>query len=209
MFDPTVNSTTAATDEVASIEDRVRKLSDELLARIVKQLAPGSEKRSSAPSQTAALLTLNPYSCASRIPAQTTAKQTVAPEPSCAFASGPSESGQATLIDVPQFGFVLANVSESTNVKSRQRGLADNNGLLQNEFLEAQIDSQRGHLLSLHVPGRRGNRFSFSVARREMNGKQPVYSEMQAERCETLFNSQVRGIMRSTGRLINQGVSRR
>ncbi|MGK3946360.1 hypothetical protein ABK046_49400, partial [Streptomyces caeruleatus] len=70
------------------------------------------------------------------------------------------------MIDVPSFGFVLAKTKVSVPTKSKQRSLAEPSGLLQNEFFEAQIDSTRGHLQSLHVPGRRGNRFSFSIARR-------------------------------------------
>jgi len=113
---------------------------------------------------------------------------------------------QVTLLDAPQFGFILASVAEGLPPKSKQRSLAETGGLLQNEFFEAQIDPQRGHLRSLHVPGRRGNRFSFSVAHRETQGKEFRYSDMQADRVETLVSSNALGSIRSQGQLLEQGV---
>ena len=204
LFDAASDASNVSS-QTAIIEADLNLLADDLLMRLAKQLAPGS-----VPTKTGAAsnlrLVLNPYSCATRLPVVANAKQMVAPETSCVFAAGQAPDGQVTLCDLPQFGFVAAAVSDAAVSKSRQRGLAENSGLLQNEFLEAQIDPERGHLLSLHAPGKRGNRFSFSVARRELNGKQPNYSEMQADRTETLINSSVRGSMRTTGRLTNQGV---
>ncbi len=195
-----------ASSEISAIEASLNALMQELLERLAKQIAPETTLPASS-SHVAARLIINPYSCATRLVAKTASEQVVAPEPGCTFATGPAHNSNLTLVDAPQFGFVLASITRATAVKSRQRALADNSGLLQNEFLEAQVDAQRGHLLSLHVPGRRGNRFSFSVAKRVATGKQPIYSEMQAVKTETVVNSNVCGSISTTGKMIENGSS--
>ncbi len=194
------------TSEISAIEASLNVLIQELLERLAKHIAPEATLPASL-SNVAARLIINPYSCATRLAAETASEQIVAPEPGCTFAVGPARDRNLTLVDAPQFGFVLASVTRATASKSRQRALAENSGLLQNEFLEAQIDAQRGHLLSLHVPGRRGNRFSFSVARRNATGKQTIYSEMQAAKSETIVNSNVFGLISTTGKMIENGIS--
>ncbi len=210
LFDPSVND-----DEVTAIGQRLDQLKLDLVQRLVKHLAPGCKaipsKGSNAgadqSTEETARLVLNPYSCAARIALTCDTKQMIAPEPSCLHASGVVDGKHIALVDAPQFGFVLAKVTPSGPAKIKQRSLAENGGLLQNEFLEAQIDSQRGHLRSLHVPGRRGNRLSFSIARRELNGKELRHSEMKADRVEILVNSNVYSSLRSQGQLLDQGQS--
>ena len=193
--------------EPESIEAALEAFTSSMLKRLAKHLVPGAEPVESGSRLEASRLVINPYSCATRLPVYVDAKQTVAPEPACVHSVGLVGSEQVTLVDVPQFGFVLANVTDAPAVKVKQRALADTIGLLQNEFLEAQIDLQRGHLRSLHAPGQRGNRFSFSLARREVSGKDFQYSEMQAERVQTVMNTNVQAAIRASGKLIEQGKS--
>ena len=80
------------------------------------------------------------------------------------------------VVDVPPFGFVKLRASDYRVDKvpsnaavttsffkqifgSRQH-IADRNWTLVNEFMELQIDPNRGHLRSLFVPGLRGSRMS-------------------------------------------------
>ena len=197
-----------AEGETESVGEVLDALKSSWLHRLVKHLAPGAKAINAdqmGQVQESARLILNPYSCASRVPVHLNSKQMLAPESSCMHAAGTVNGDHVTLIDAPQFGFVLAGVSDSVSAKSKQRALAEAGGLLQNEFFEAQIDAQRGHLRSLHVPGRRGNRFSFSLARRETSGKEFRHSEMKADRVETLVNSNVFSSIRSQGQLLDQG----
>ena len=197
-----------AEDEIASLSKLLDSLKSDLMHRLVRHLAPAAKAIAADQAgqvQEAARLVINPYSCATRVPLRSSIKQMIAPESNCFHATGSVDGEQVTLVDVPQFGFVLANVTDSNAVKPKQRSLADVGGLLQNEFFEAQIDSERGHLRSLHVPGRRGNRFSFSIARRETTGKEFRHSEMKAERVETLINTSVFSSIRSQGQLLDQG----
>lgn len=198
----------AADTEIESITKQIEKLRRDVLQKLVKHLAPGAKAIVAdqvGQAKETARLVLNPYSCATRVSVKSAGKQVIAPEPSCLHALGTIGSETLSLVDTPQFGFVLANIRDTPPAKSKQRSLAEAGGLLQNEFLESQIDSQRGHLRSLHVPGRRGNRFSFSIARRELNGKEFRHSEMKAEKVETLINSNVFSSIRSQGQLLDQG----
>ena len=203
LLDPSTSDS-----EIERVGEQLEALRSESLGRLVRHLALGA-KRIAADQvgqvQEAARLVLNPYSCAARVALRSNIKQMIAPEPSCLHATGKVGGEQMTLVDTPQFGFVLANVTEGVFAKSKQRSLAESGGLLQNEFFEAQIDLQRGHLRSFHAPGRRGNRFSFSVARRELSGKEFRHSEMKADLVETLVNSTVFSSIRSQGQLLEQG----
>ncbi len=194
--------------EIDKIGQQLEALRLSSLQQLVRHLAPGAKAialdQVGKTVETARLI-LNPYSCATRIAVSSQAKQMIAPEPGCLHATGTVAGEQKTLVDAPQFGFVLATVIEGVPGKSKQRSLAEPGGLLQNEFFEAQVDMQRGHLRSLHVPGRRGNRFSFSVARREVNGKDFRHSEMKADKVDTLVNSNVFSSIRTQGQLLDQG----
>ena len=200
---------TTADSEPDNIEATLEALTADLLQRLARHLEPAAKPVQDAGSKEvgtkeAARLIINPYSCATRLPVHVDAKQTVAPEVACVHSMGVVGSEQVTLVDAPPFGFVLANVIDAPAAKTKQRALADTLGLLQNEFLEAQIDLQRGHLRSLHAPGQRGNRFSFSVARREITGNDYQYSEMRADRLQTLVNTNVHATIRATGQLLDQ-----
>ncbi len=215
LLDPTT-----AESEPARIDEALAAHTDELLERLARRLVPGAKPLLATSADKAvagntganktranevARLIINPYSCATRLPVHIDSKQTVAPESACVHSNGLVGLKQVTLTDTPQFGFVLAQVTDSQPAKAKQRALADTIGLLQNEFLEAQIDLQRGHLRSFHAPGQRGNRFSFSLARRELAGNEYKYSEMQAERVQTLVNTNVQGAIRASGRMLERG----
>jgi alpha-mannosidase len=118
------------------------------------------------------------------------------------FASGPAGSHQYAAIDVPGFGFVAAQQSNQTNERNRSAPLADAVGMLRNEFLEVQVDESRGHLRSLHIPARRGNRLSMMVAYRERAEDGSFrYSDMVASDVRMLTSSSMCGLQRAVGRL--------
>lgn len=194
--------------ELESIDKHLKILKQDLLHRLVKHMAPGAKAIAAEQAgevQEVARLVFNPYSCATRVPVRSNLKQMVAPESNCLHSAGEVNGENVALVDVPSFGFVLANTKENVPTKSKQRLLAESGRLLQNEFFEAQIDPTRGHLVSLHVPGRRGNRFSFSIARRETNENAFKHSDMKAERVETIVNTNVFSLIRAQGKLIDEG----
>jgi hypothetical protein len=114
-------------------------------------------------------------------------------------------------------GFVAAAIqAEPRTATPKQQPLADAGGLLSNEFLELQIDPARGHIRSLHVPAKRGNRLSLMLARRDQlpsDSKRPpastagkaVYSQMVASDVQMLTSSNICGVMRATGQLEMDG----
>jgi hypothetical protein len=93
---------------------------------------------------------------------------------------------------------------ESRAARSKQTPLAQVGGLVQNEFLEAQVDAKRGHLRTLHAAERRGNRLSMMIARRDRQRGTYEYSEMIASEVRMLTSSNMCGVIRATGRLLFQ-----
>jgi alpha-mannosidase len=183
----------------------IDQLASEQLHRLAKHLVRGSTIATD-PQAAHARLVFNPYNCATRVPVHSTHLQSIATDSSWVHAAGRVGNDRVTLVDVPQFGFVLANIKpDHSPPKIKQRPLAETNSLLLNEFLEVQVDPQRGHLRSLHVPGKRGNRFSFSVTRREVREKTHHHSEMHADSVEMLSSSNVFGLIRARGNLVDAG----
>ncbi len=195
-LDPT---NTSATSEA------IDRLAGAQIQHLAKHFARGATVVEGPQAATARLI-FNPYNCATRLPVHTTSTQSIASESTWVFASGRVGNDRITLVDVPQFGFVVANViPDSSPAKIKQRPIAESNSLLLNEFLETQLDTHRGHLRSLHVPGKRGNRFSFSISRREVKDKVHQHSEMRADSVEMLSSSNVFGLIRARGHLLEQG----
>lgn len=117
------------------------------------------------------------------------------------FASSMVGHDRYTSVDLPALGFVSAPLASSES-QPKLKPLAQSGGLLQNEFLEAQIDTRRGHLLSLHVPGRRGNRLSLMLARRDKTDSSKLkYSSMIASDVQMLTSSGLCGLVRAKGKL--------
>jgi alpha-mannosidase len=151
-------------------------------------------------------LMFNPRSNPVRLALPTALNQSIESSESWHFATGPAGAGRLTCIDLPSMGFVIAPFSNNTPTMDRIT-LADSGGMLRNEFLEAQVDMQRGHIRSLHVPAKRGNRLSVMVAYREKNGAKVEHSEMVAHSVKVLEGSNMQGTVRVEGKLQWRGKS--
>ncbi len=152
-------------------------------------------------------LLVNPRSNAVRVSAKSSADRLFTDGQSWNFASGINRSERLTCIDLPSLGFVVAPYAESTASKNEKLTLADSDGILRNEFVEAQIDARRGHLRSLHIPAKRGNRLSAMIAYRVKNGSKYEHSEMVARNLSILENSNMLGAVRVEGLMQWQGKS--
>ncbi len=149
-------------------------------------------------------LVLNPYSCPMRLPVATATNVALGQDCPWIQSAGPAGNRRLTMVDVPPLGFAtLPTGSVPTSLgRTRQATLAETDGLLRNEFLEAQIDMQRGHLRSLHIPGKRGNRLSCSLAFRRKEEQLFRYSDMQADRVELVESTPMLGRYRAVGAIV-------
>ncbi|GAB5406725.1 MAG: hypothetical protein Aurels2KO_49560 [Aureliella sp.] len=147
---------------------------------------------------------LNPYCCPMRMTTTFDNPESFGVDADWHFSSGPFGNDHATRIDVPSCGFVAGAISPAEGAKGSV--LAESGGLLRNEFVEVQIDTDRGHLRSLHSPGHRGNRLSVQIAQRQMDeNNEPVYSQMDASDVRMLTSSPANGLVRAKGRLVTAG----
>lgn len=160
------------------------------------------------------------------------------PESSTRIVAQATERGQPmAVIDVPPFGFAkfqgLANLSAAAS--SRQPGdlasaessaavrstwwshvfggrnaIAQSDGSLANEFMEIQIDPDTGHLRSMYVVNKRGNRLScrLGLISNALDLKQPLndalFTGLTDVRMRVLHASKVRGTIEVTGKLATQ-----
>jgi alpha-mannosidase len=184
--------------EAHVLADRV---AEQVLQRLAKQLDKSKPKNEAASG--VGRLLMNPRSCPLRFPSHTSPKQHFSSKADWHFADGRVGDERVTCVDIPSMGFVYAPLHDQANASAaKERPLADAGGLLNNEFLEVQIDSGRGNLRSLHIPARRGNRLSLMIARRDVDqaGKY-VYSNMVASHTRMLTSSNVCGLIRASGHL--------
>lgn len=186
-----------------------KQIAAQLLERLAKQLHKPSRRKSSntgsaAPSGQARIL-LNPRSCPLRRMTHTAKDVHLEETAAWNFAEGRVGEERVTAVDIPSQGFVIAPMHVGAPASNpKQRPLADAGGLLNNEFLEAQIDTARGHLRSLHIPAKRGNRLSLMLARRDRleskaSTPQYAYSEMVVGEVRMLTSSNICGLIRATG----------
>ncbi|HBE69508.1 MAG TPA: hypothetical protein DDW52_15290, partial [Planctomycetaceae bacterium] len=199
--------------------DRARQLAsqvDEASSQILKRLAAklirnGAPSRSTKTSESTnethdvenGRLVFNPYCCPNRETIELDARQTFDASADWLFATGPVGKAQASRVDVPSCGFVASAISEAP--QPRGAVLAQDGGLIRNEFVELQIDEDRGHLRGLYTPGHRGNRLSMQIARRRVSGNDVDYSEMDASSVRMLTSSNINGLIAASGHLIDQG----
>ncbi len=188
---------------VERIESDLATASRAIVARVASKLASKYTPAEPGSGWQAELL-LNPCSTPLRIRTRTQPQQAFIEAP-WRFSDGLVGHHRYTNVDVPSLGFVVAPLVGSKAAEGHPKApvLADETGLLRNEFFEAQIDARRGHLRSIHVPGRRGNRLSAMVARRDRreNGRF-VHSEMIADSVELRTSSPMAGLVRATGSLV-------
>ncbi len=215
--DRLLDTPASAVSQDAELTRAADQLRTGVLERLAKQLLkPASSKSSDSPAsstQHLGRLLLNPRSAPTRVATHTLPAQHFTAGESWNFTDGRVGEGRVTCVDIPSVGFVVAPLhNEAHAVTSKQRPLAENGGLLSNEFLEVQIDTARGHLRSLHVPAKRGNRLSLMIARREQlpsDSKRPpstasgiaAYSQMVATDVRMLTSSNICGVYRATGHL--------
>lgn len=180
-----------------------RRLAGELEQEVLQSLASklvrsGKGDAAKSPGK----LVINPRAAASRWPLALPQDQGFEAGLEWHFANGRVGNSHYSAVDVPGFGFVAAPLVATAPDRTRSVPLADAAGLLRNEYLEVQIDEARGHLRSLHVPARRGNRLSMMVAYRERDGEDAFrYSEMICTSVKMLTSSGMCGLQRAVGRL--------
>ncbi|MCA9134214.1 MAG: hypothetical protein KDA45_13695, partial [Planctomycetales bacterium] len=209
----------------AELADAGNALADQLvqsvLGRLAKQLSKSGGQSSGDLEKggQVGVLLMNPHSSPTRVPLHSRADEHFPGDAKWNFANGRVGDERVTCIDIPSMGFVVAPRHSTPRLPpSKQRPLADAGGLLNNEFLEVQLDNARGHLRSLHIPARRGNRLSLMIARRDQLGtpkkdgakgavSQYAYSQMVASDLQMLTCSNVRGMIRVRGWLEMEGDS--
>lgn len=193
-------------DRSAGTEDRMNKLPS-ALERLSKKVgerfakAAGHQPLESSSSSTARLV-VNTRSAPQRLPLITSSGLAPVAGANWLYASGRTATERLSLIDVPGYGMVRVPLrSPGVSALRRERTLVQNDSLLMNDFLEAQVDPRTGSLRSLHVPGKRGNRLSIQLARREKTGGGIEYSQAQATSVRAIEDSTVVGTVRAQGQL--------
>ena len=187
-----------ASDSAASIENSLTELRGKLGARLAQ--AAGHRVVSQAPVKANSRLLINPTSAPQRMTQATQSDTAPLAGSSWLYATGCDSQQRLSMIDLPGFSMLpVAMTAASSPAKKREPTLVQGEGLLVNDFMEIQIDPRTGALRSLHVPGKRGNRLSLQIARRQRTGSQSEYSQMQITSLRTLENSPVHGLIRATG----------
>jgi alpha-mannosidase len=198
----------AAEVRLAAIAGRLAEDTQTALERFARaagyRVAGGTPASPSAAGPTTRLV-FNPSSVPQRLTLNLPAGSLPTRDAKWAYACGPgTQDSQLAMCDVPPTGMLRAEFfNGGTPPRRRERTLAESPTILMNDFLEAQIDLRSGALRSLHVPGRRGNRFSFQVAHRQSTGQsQPDYSQMRASDLRVIAATSVLGQIRATGSLL-------
>ncbi|MCA9127452.1 MAG: hypothetical protein KDB22_10215 [Planctomycetales bacterium] len=182
--------------------DHAKQLTMECLPQLLSRRWQAAQDGSSANG----MAQLNPYSHPVRVNAHIRAKESFDRNASWHYCDGRAGDDRVACLDVPSLGFVIGRLREDNPKPTKGVPLAEVGGLLRNEFLEAQIDSARGHLKSLHVPAKRGNRLSVMVGLRTRdNDNELVYSEMVAASVRMLTSSNVCGLVRAAGSMRHAG----
>lgn len=187
-----------------TIENGLKELRTKVGERLAR--AAGHRLAANATSPANACLLINPTSAPQRL--VQTSEPNTAPltGASWLYATGCDSQHRLSMIDLPGFSMLPVGLqAASPPVKKREPTLVQGEGLLVNDFMEIQIDPRTGALRSLHVPGKRGNRLSLQIARRQRTGSQSEYSQMQVTEMRTLENSPVHGLIRATGTCQFQG----
>lgn len=213
LVDSLWDAPSRATEIAAQATELADRLRTATLERLARQLHTAGIKKAESSTQHAGRLLVNPRCAPVRVITHTAADQQLARGESWNFAEGRVGEGRVTCVDIPSQGFVVTPVqTDSKRAAPKHRPLADAGGLLHNEFLELQIDPSRGHLRSLHVPAKRGNRLSLMIARRDQiprdaqqttataSNSQRI-SEMVATKVEMLTSSNICGVISSEGYL--------
>jgi alpha-mannosidase len=189
-----------STERYRQLQQLTSDIAQQGLTQLAKHLVKG---KGSGPCK----IIVNPLSSPVRTWVKTELDTSLASTEAWHYATGLVGRQRSTSVDLPSMGFVTSCLTDYSAATKDSFVLADASGMLRNEFSEAQIDLQRGHLRSLHIPARRGNRLSVMLAYRELDGKEVKYSEMVAKEVTMLTSSNMSGIIRSRGHFAWQGKS--
>lgn len=152
-------------------------------------------------SPTAASLVLNPHAHATR--GEIESETAVAAADCVYFTDTVASKRIEALVDVPAVGFVRVVPGGTPRRKllgRRARSIVEGH-LLRNEFFEASINADSGALSSVYLVGARSNRLSTQLAMR----RGTAYSRMECTSVEVIRSDSVRGVIRTTGRLVDNG----
>ena len=192
---------------------QIRSEVDALLSQLVSRFARAAGHRTSdaasannSANSAATTLLINPTSAPQRLILASSTDVAPTAGASWLYATGCDPQRRLSMIDLPGFGMLPVAMQPTNAPRARREPtLVQGDGLLVNDFMEIQIDPRSGALRSLHVPGKRGNRFSMQVARRERSGGPAEYSQMQITELRTIENSPVRGCLRAVGNCLLRG----
>ncbi len=187
---------------LSSLEASCTEIAQRLMHRIARAIGYRPSDATRHPDTNT--LVFNPHGNPLRIPLRTEKDCIPSSDAKWCYATGRVGDHRTSMIDVPPFGVLCAKFQQRIeNANRKEKPLAQVDGLLLNDFLEAQIDPSFGHLRSLHVPGKRGNRLSMQIARRETHGGAAgaQYSEVRNGSTQMLGSSNVFGLVRSSGEL--------
>jgi alpha-mannosidase len=223
----------AAADELAvesshPLDQAIERLTVQVLQQL-RLRVPGDQED----------VVFNPCSHPQRIPLIDIPGRIVANSSTRILAHGTQGDRSLAVIDVPPFGFAKfrcdrnesrreANdaVGQGTGAVSkespswiaralgRRASIAEADGTLANEFMEVQIDPDKGHLRSMYVVNKRGNRLSGRLnlvpTPLDMKGtlSESSFMNLQDVRMRVLDASSVRGVLEVSGSLSAPGNSR-
>ncbi len=150
-------------------------------------------------------LLVNATSAPHRARVQTSSSLAAKNSGSWLYTQGSIGNNNGWLVDLPGYGVHRLDLQPGTVAVKRESPLAKPDGLLINDFLEAQIDPRSGALRSLHIPGKRGNRLSVQLARREKHGGANEYSQLAINSMQVVESTPLRGVIRVSGRMEFRG----
>lgn len=189
--------------------------------RLLKEISEVSKMQADASRPVNGFLVVNPTSHPRRVNLSDLPATIDETSSNRIFGVSTHDGFSQCVVDVPPFGFVKLRASDYRVDKvptkatvttsffkqifgSRQQ-IADRNWTLVNEFMELQIDPNRGHLRSLFVPGLRGSRMSGmatlvegtpSVGRK---WQETDFLPMEDITLELVESSNVKGVVQVTG----------
>ncbi|QDV25417.1 polysaccharide deacetylase family protein [Aureliella helgolandensis] len=196
-----------AEQRAAEIQQQLDQYANQVLQELAGLLA-AIKQAAPTDNDDCVRVLLNPRSCPVRVISTLPTQRSYPADTAWHFAEASTGDARQACIDLPSMGFVASDLAAEPSSGPREAALAENGGLIRNEFLEAQVDMSRGHLRTLHVPGIRGNRFSLQLARRTHDAQgELVYSEMVASKVQVITANPICGVIRASGVLKEAGRS--
>lgn len=206
QVDAIFDNSNSTKNQLGRLASDLAQLRHQINARFARAAGHRPSESLSPTSAATAYLLSNPTSAPQRLVHRSESSTGPAANGNWLYATGCDSQQRLSMIDLPAFGMLPVTMQAApTASRRREPTLVQGDGLLVNDFMELQIDSRTGALRSLHAPGKRGNRFSLQIARRERVGSEPEYSQMQLTALRTIENSPVRGLIRATGTCLLRG----